>query len=350
MSTIQQTFSSPDSRSREVLSRASDQYGDVDHVVLAVSGGTDSIVAADIVARYGPEYGIEPDAVFHANTGTGVPQSRLTAKLLAEIHDLEYIERGPRRKEDTLAHRILENGWPGEYTGSFATGGHAIEWANRKDKPMDALYSDLDGMQMWISGGRVNESARRSVNIADSAIEVKERRNRRVWVSPIHGWTTNEKVEYLRKHGLPVSEAYLVLGFSGECTACSFDDAGLLDDLDLLSPELAHTIRSLTLWLYMRARRGDVDIPPKKLRWGWTLEDDEKGDGLNETLGDSDRAETMDQLGCSATSCADHNIPEWIRDLPQWQIVDRADVLEVWDGNIDEVAARFEGAKMEVKA
>jgi len=212
MSTIQQTFSSPATRSKEVLSRAAEQYGDADHVVLAVSGGTDSIVAADVVARYGPEYGLEPDYVFHARTGTGVPQSRTVAKVLAEMHGLEYIERGPRRDKDTLAYRIIGNGWPGEYTGSFATGGHAIEWANRKDKPMDVLYSDLDGMQMWISGSRDLESDRRSGNIADSAIEVQERRSRRAWVSPIHGWTTSEKVDYLTEHGLPVSEAYLVLG------------------------------------------------------------------------------------------------------------------------------------------
>lgn len=213
---------------------------------------------------------------------------------------------------------------------------------------MDGLYSNLPGKQIWISGGRLAESDRRSSTVADSAIDRKERRNRRVWVQPIHSWSDAEKKEYLLESNIPVSEAYLVMGHSGECNACSFDDAGLLDDLDLLAPELAQALRYLAVWLYQRVRRGDVDIPAKKLRWGWEPDtyDDDVDDEDQTTLldrddSDAERAESMEIVGCSSTGCSDRNIPDWIRDLDEDRVVDRADVLDAWNGNAGDVVDRF---------
>lgn len=345
--TIQSTFATPIDRTKEVLRRLADQHGDADHIVLSTSGGTDSLVAADVMARYGPDFGFDPGPVFHANTGTGVPQTLLAAQVFAAVHGLAYIEGTPYRDKDTVAAQVLENGWPGAYPGTFSTGGHAVMWATRKDRPMDGLYSNLPGKQIWVSGGRLQESDRRSATVADNAIDRKERRNRRVWVQPIHSWSDEEKRDYLRRSNLPVSEAYLVMGHSGECNACSFDDTGLLDDLDLLAPELAQAIRTLTVWLYQRVRRGDVDIAPKRLRWGWTPETDDADDvdDNQDTLFDPPdadaRADDMEIVGCSSGSCETRNIPDWIRDLDSDRIIDRADVLDAWNGNADAVVDRF---------
>jgi 3'-phosphoadenosine 5'-phosphosulfate sulfotransferase (PAPS reductase)/FAD synthetase len=330
MTTRQTAFQTKEERTREIFRRAKEQDLHNNSLILAVSGGLDSIVAADVTCRIGSDYGFSPDAVAHINTGASVPQSRLTAKILAAIHDIDFIEQGYRNEADSLAVRILDNGWPGGYVGSPWTGGHGLEWANRKDKPMNAVYMQFDGRQTWVSGVRKLESKRRSGNVADSAIE--QDKPRRTWISPILGWTDQDKQDYIIRHNLPVSEAYLVLGFSAECVACSFDDSGLLTDLDLLAPELSYAIRSLAVWLFTRVRAGEIDLAPKRLQWGWNPDE-----AANEA-----ESQTQELIGCSAGSCATKNAPEWIRDLEPDQIVDRQDVLRYWEEDIAAIADRYQ--------
>lgn len=326
MSAKQASFTGPLDRSREVLQRCSNKYSDADHIVVAVSGGTDSIVAADVFARLGPEYGLELDAVVHIDTGAAIPQSELTARVIADLHDLTFIKQGYRNEQDAIAHRILANGWPGGYGGSPATGGHGLEWANRKDKPMQAVYVDLDGFQIWVSGARKLESKKRKGNVPDSGLE--EDRARRVWCSIIGGWTSDEKQAYIKSRGLPVSEAYLVLGFSGECTACAFDEPGLLTNIDLLCPELGFALRTLAVWLYQRVKRGDVELAPKRLCWGWDVDDEEVNAEQTQL---SDTAQTM--VGCDEDSCATREHPTWITELPDEQLITRVDVEAHWRGD-----------------
>lgn len=334
----QSSFAGPMDRTREVLQRLSNQQTEFDEINLAVSGGTDSIVAADLIAILGPEYGFEADRVVHINTGAGIPQSKLAAKIIAEKHNLEFVEQGYRKKSDSLAERILENGWPGAYGGSPMTGGHGLEWANRKDKPMNAVYMMHDGMQLWVSGARKLESKKRQGNVPDSGVE--KDKPRRVWVSPICGWTSEEKREYIKENNLPVSEAYQVLGFSGECTACAFDETGLLTNIQLLAPELDHALRSLAVWLYMRVKRGDVDLEQKRLCWGWETDDEKQPNQDQSTLvEENETAQTM--VGCDEESCSTREKPSWVLELDPEQIVDRTDVVDAWENSVEGVAARF---------
>lgn len=326
MSTTQTSFTDPIDRSKEVLKRLSREY-DPDHILLAVSGGTDSVVAADVFARHAPEYGLEPDAVIHYNTGTAIPQSRLVARIIAERHGLDFVEQGYRKRNQSLAFRVLDNGWPGKYAGSPMTGGHGLEWANRKHKPGREIYMSFEGFQVWVSGARKLESKKRSGNVPDSGIEKDTEQPRRAWCAIIGGWTSAEKQRYIKQHNLPVSEAYLFLGFSGECTACAFDDVGLLTDIDMLSPELGHAIRTLALWLYMRVRRGDIDLAPKRLCWGWEPDGERTQQKNQGTLTDTSQS----MIGCDEDSCATRERPEWILDLDDTQIVTRSDVEAYWE-------------------
>lgn len=319
MTTTQTSFTGPIERSREVLQRLSQHYNP-DNIIIACSGGTDSTVAADLFCRLSPEYDLEPDAIAHYDTGAGVPQTELVARIIADKHDIEFVKQGYRNKSDALAIRVLNNGWPGGYAGSPATGGHGLEWANRKNKPGNAIYMQFDGMQVWVSGARKLESKKRSGNVPDSGIQ--QDKPRRVWCSIIGGWTSAEKREYIKEHNLPVSESYIFLGYSGECTACAFDDAGVLTGIDILCPELAYALRSVALWLYQRVRMGEVDLAPKRLCWGW------EPDGEKATANDTDTAQSM--LGCDEESCSERKQPDWIVELDDIQLVTRVDVEEWW--------------------
>lgn len=318
--TVQTSFTTPIDRSKEVLQRVADIY-DPDEIVIAVSGGTDSVVAADVMARIGPTVGLNPAKVVHINTGASVPQTELTARIIADKHDLEFVKEGYRNQRNSLAWRVLEQGWPAAYGGHPTELGHGREWANRKNKPMDEVYVNIDGFQMWVSGARKLESGKRQGNVPDSGFE--EDKPRRVWVQVIGGWTTAEKRQYIKERGLPVSESYLFLGFSGECTACSFDSVGILTDIDFLCPELAYALRSVALWLYQRARRGDVDIDPKQLCWGWEPEEG----GFNT----KEESTAQDMVGCDDESCSSEIDESWITELPDEQIVTRSDVAEWWE-------------------
>lgn len=319
----QSSFNTPLERSREVLRRCASQH-DPDEVVIAVSGGTDSVVAADVMCRLGPEYGLEPTRLVHINTGSSLPQTELVARIIADIHDLEFVKQGYRNQRNALGPRVISDGWPAAYGGHPSGLGHGREWANRKDKPMDAVYASLDGLQVWVSGARKLESKKRKGSVPDSGIQ--QDKPRRIWCAVIGGWTTAEKRRYIKKRGLPVSESYLLLGFSGECTACSFDGQGLLTGINLLCPELSYCLKRTAVWLYQRAKRGDVDIEPKQLCWGW-----EPGDSDMQELEDESEVETAQEyVGCDPESCGGEVDTDWIIELPSPQLVTRDDVLEWW--------------------
>lgn len=328
--TRQATFRSAPEKAQEILKRAA--AVDADTEVVAVSGGTDSVFAAFMTAKYGPEYGVEPDYVVHANTGAAIPQTRLVAKIVAGMLDAEFLEQN----NETLGPRVLSRGWPPE-----TAEGHYFEYIERKSDVFDKLYSELEGTQLWISGARATESKRRSGNVPDSGIEQDSRNAKLTWCSPIAGATSAEKWDTIIEEHLPVSESYLLLGMSGECVGCSFDDAGLLTDLDILAPNLAWAMRCLTAWLAARAARGDVEITPKQLCWGWDPETNDTLETDQQTI-DGDVTES-DWVGCGGSSCGDRDIPDRVRDLQPSQIVDRPDVRTYWEtGKLDHIMERFE--------
>lgn len=353
--TVQQKFVDPMESAERIFLKAIRQNPEVNKYVLGVSGGTDSVVAASLSVKFAKKYGLDLDdfVVMHANTGTGIPQSKLVAKVFAEMHGLEYVEAGPRNPQDYLAVRVLNNGWAGQYGGSPAKGGHGLEWANRKNKPMQAVYMMYEGQQLWFSGTRVTESKKRSVNLGSRAIDQDSESPRRTWVSLIYSWDSSDKVEYIKEEGLPVSEAYEILGYSGECTACAYDDKGLLNDIELLSPELAYCLKTLAVWVGLRAVRGDIDIDPKQLCWGWEPEDekddtlDDLGDGQKvlvdqfNTIPEENETTAQKMVGCAGGGCSSRKSPDWVFEIPKEQIITREDTFTAWQNSAFAVAERF---------
>jgi 3'-phosphoadenosine 5'-phosphosulfate sulfotransferase (PAPS reductase)/FAD synthetase len=328
--TVQSTFKPPEEKAREVLERAARH--DHDHVLLAVSGGTDSVLAAHLAATLGPEYGIEPSAVVHANTGAGIPQTRLVAQLLAWRYEIPFFEGNNR----TLADRVFKHGWP-----AHTSEGHFFERVERKSDVFDAVVSGLSGTQLWVSGARSSESKKRSMNVPDSGIEVSTRSSKQVWVSPISGFTSGEKVELFLREQLPVSEAYLFLGMSGECVACAYDDAGILAELELLAPNLAYVIRQITALLPVlhSLEATATEISAKQLCWGWDPDDSEELPDREQLSLEGDEP-ASDPIGCSSTSCGDRDVPAWIRELSEERIIDYSDVLAVERGEVSGLLER----------
>ena len=296
----QQSFKTPAEKTKLALEQAARR--EYDTVAALVSGGTDSLCAADAYRRYRERFNIdlpEIDVVAQTHTGTTLPSTIETAKQFCTERNLEYRQLHNDTDGRMLAHRVLEHGWPSRAQGGVGSGGHWPEFVNRKLDTWDDLYSDLDGDQLWISGGRVAESDRRAGNLGDGAVdfgETGDRRPRQTWVAPIHGWLDGEKKQYVNHHDIPRAPAYDWLGYSGDCVACAFDDPTALNEIRILCPELAYCLSLLTVWVYGRIRAGEIDQPIERAVWGT----DTDADWDDEPAG-CQRALTFG--GCSKPDC-----------------------------------------------
>lgn len=295
--TRQSSFKSTESKIHETLEAATER--EYDHVIALVSGGTDSLCAADAYDRFHENHGLPGiDLVVQTNTGTTLPTTLETAREFCSERDLPYIEVRNQTDGRMLAHRILEYGFPGRSQGGPGSGGHWPEFINRKQDTWDKVYSSFSGQLLWISGGRVAESDRRAGNLGDGAVdfgETGDRHPRKTWLSPIHGLLDGEKEGYIEEYEIPETLAYDVLGYSGDCTACSFDDPRVLNEIRLLCPELAYALQTLVVWVYQRIRRGEIDQPLERCIWGMEIETD---------AGPPDECQRSLQWGgCSSPDC-----------------------------------------------
>lgn len=298
----------------EALAMAAQRSYDTVHIL--ASGGTDSLVAADAVLRWGSEYGLTPDAICHINTGVGLTVTRETIQRFCAERGIAYIEGSNWTEGEMLAHRVLEHGWPGRGTAApGASGGHQMEFINRKERVLDGLYRSWPGDHLWISGARAAESDRRAKNIGNAPVEfgkTGERKPRLSWLCPCYGWSDAQKRNHIDEFDIPETPAYDFVGHSGECVACSFDHPTVLNEIRLIDPELAYILARLSVWVYQRIRTDEIDIPLHRAFWGWPRElerIDDTGAGeesVAETNASSAEQETLSMIGCencSADGC-----------------------------------------------
>lgn len=305
--TTQSSFLSVGEAIHNALSMAARQEYDV--VIGFASGGTDSLFAIDAYWRHRGEHDLPPiDLVVQTNTGTTLPQTLRTVREFCEARSLPYAEvrnqHVPGEDSDNyrmLAPRIVRNGFPADSQGGPGKGGHWMEFVNRKQDTWDKVYGGFPGNQLWISGGRVAESDRRAMNLGDGAVDFGEsgdRHPRKTWVAPAHGCLDSQKADYVAENDIPVTPAYEFLGYSGDCTACSFDDPRVLNEIRILSPELAHALELLVVWVFNRIRRGDLDQPLARCVWGTPIVDGGDGDESDDSL-----QRSLRYAGCSEPQC-----------------------------------------------
>jgi 3'-phosphoadenosine 5'-phosphosulfate sulfotransferase (PAPS reductase)/FAD synthetase len=296
--TRQQTFATPAEKTNETLAHAKTVHYDA--AIGLASGGTDSLCAIDAYRRYHNRHDLRGlDAVVHTITGTTVPQTTETIQQYCADHGIPFIPVRQADGDRMLAPRVLEHGWPMNVDGKP---GHWSEFVNRKLDTWDKILSYLGPRpetQLWVSGARHTESDRRARTLGDRAVSRGDPGDRRpqTWVAPCHGWTDGEKADYIADHDIPVTPAYDFLGYSGDCTACAFDDPRVLNDIYLLAPELAMSLSVLVQWTYTGIRAGEIDAPLKRAVWGMPHEDDE-ADYVTDT---DDRAQRF--AGCSGPAC-----------------------------------------------
>jgi 3'-phosphoadenosine 5'-phosphosulfate sulfotransferase (PAPS reductase)/FAD synthetase len=261
-----------------------------DYVLGFSSGGLDSGTAIEATRRYGPEFGIELDAVVHLNTGAGCEVTRETLREYCASHGLPYIEATNPYGDRKVGPQTLKYGFPGPGGGKpMKDRKHLTARILRKDDPEGGVYSGFGGQLLTISGAHVEESDQREANMGSAAVDFGEsgtKRPRQTWCCPLYGLLPHEIDALADEWDVPESPTYDTLGYSGDCTGCSYDDWRKFHWLWEVDAPLAWAWSTLMVWMQQLRRTGryplgdekpeDWQMPPERTLWGWgVLSDDE---------------------------------------------------------------------------
>jgi len=224
-----------------------------DHILAAVSGGDDSVVAL-YFAYLSDE--IDLDGILHVDTGIGIPQTRDYVESLADKLNLECYtldDDNARYGHETFRYLVLKFGFPG--ANPIA---HSQTQSNLKDKPFNRLVSSFDGDVALISGVRKSESSRRYQALNDLAEEGINEIKQITWVSPIAEFDESDLDQFRDTHDIPENMVTALLNSSGECL-CAFEDRRRLKTLNEFFPEVAYRINKLEIEVLELVCRGEIN-------------------------------------------------------------------------------------------
>lgn len=264
---------------------------DYDHLFAAVSGGDDSITAAQFA--YESEH-IELDGVLHCDTGIGVPKTREFVREWCEERDLELVVVGnhnARFEHERYEHLIKIHGFPGS-----APEAHSQMFRNLKEKPISRFQSnieDSDEQLAFISGVRRAESRNRYQELGDEAIQ---KVHGQIWASPLVDFTEMDLHDYRNERdNLEQSIVAATICISGECLCGAYGNrAKTLTELRQYFPEVANHIYNLEYTVLEQVARGEI----RRDRCLWAH-------GSTDDNGHYERDEETIQAGITCSDCED---------------------------------------------
>lgn len=266
----QTSFVDPVEKIRRVLSQLKEI--DFDLVRINMSGGKDSFLVAEAIRRIGSEFGITIDVVAHYQTGTNIPSTTDLVKEYCAKHDLPYIEGINPEQSERVGPQMLDYGQYGAGEGrAMADRKHSTAFILRKERVEEGFYRGFSGDMLILSGTYHDESDSRGSKMSGAIKwgETGERKPRATVASPIYALTSDEVDELCGRWGVEEAPAYDILGSSGDCTGCAYDQAGRFANLWVEAPNLAFCHATLMVWTQMRRARGDLNLPPERVIWGW---------------------------------------------------------------------------------
>lgn len=221
------------------------------------SGGNDSLPATFIASQAS-----QFDGVVHINTGIGVEATRDFVRQtcadrkwkLLEYKAMENVNARGELDPQSYDELVFAYGFPGPQM-------HFKMYQRLKERQLNRLQRErgCDGRRgvrvLYVSGQRSAESARRKRNVEPMQVEPQ-----RIWVAPIHDWTSQDCAD-LREHvGLKQNIVCERIGMSGECLCGAFAKPG---ELEILRgwPE--------TREAYSRIKALEVRVREAGFPWGW---------------------------------------------------------------------------------
>lgn len=196
-------------QSRAIWQQAISQYPNPYAVVMMISGGTDSITA-EAVARY---LHIPVTHIMHGITRTGIPETTRFVRDLAATREPRYIEADAG---DAYERYVLRKGFYGRGDKAHEFAYHTLKHQHFASALSQNIRQGKRGRTiLLLNGARKQESAARGRKIPD-AIR-KEPKSNNVWVSIIHDWTADDRLDLLDLMGVERNPVTVKLCRSGEC-------------------------------------------------------------------------------------------------------------------------------------
>lgn len=172
------------------------------------SGGNDSLVLLDVLADMA-------DAVFHVDTGIGIPETTTFAAEAGSSYGLPYIVGHPPTSYDDL---VL-----GRWEGMPGPGAHRYTYQRLKERCVEALLREHRthyGQRFLLLTGIRRAESKRRMGYSDPV----NRKGGQVWINPLLNWSNEAIARYRSAHNLPVNPVSANLHMSGECMCGAMAD------------------------------------------------------------------------------------------------------------------------------
>lgn len=219
--------------------------------VLMISGGTDSITAAEVSKTLQ----IKVDFVLHGHTGTGIKETLEYVRSIAHLYAPRYIEASAG---DSYEEYILRKGFFGQGDTAHNYSYHILkrgvfqtalyQWIRQKKRNRNILL---------LNGARIHESGRRKHNL-NKVFNVDPSVKSNIWVNIIHNWTGKECKDFLADQKAQINPVTQKLCRSGECLCGTMQTKAEAEEIGFYYPEWEKWRRDLE----GRARE-------KGFNWGW---------------------------------------------------------------------------------
>lgn len=200
------------------------------------SGGNDSLVATH-VAMTDPETDV--DRVLYLDTNSGLPENLdYVRETCAEYGWPLVVAKAP-----ITLYEFATGEGPGD-RGDFGfpgPGDHSWAFRYFKERQLGHIAGEHDDPPRYYTGVRSHESGRRMQTVDG---EYDDRRERWVYINPIHDWRDERVTDYRDDHDLPVNPVADRIGGSGDCYCGSFESrTEELVELDAHYPGHAEWLR-----------------------------------------------------------------------------------------------------------
>ena len=222
---------------------------DVNSFYVGYSGGKDSGIVLDLIAREYPKYF---KGVIYVNTGIGTAATRNFVKNICDEKKYPLFELSPASVQAQYS-KYLKKGESFTYENLIKTFGfpdkrtHNQTMAWLKFYPMKQFINSriaAGEKPALISGVRKNESARRKYqsNYTKAPIDKAETI---IFVKPIYYKTNSWVSEFWIKNNMKRSPCYDTIGISGDCLCGCFSDSKELKLLETYHPDVFNKIKEL---------------------------------------------------------------------------------------------------------
>lgn len=205
------------------------------HIIALVSGGNDSKVAAHYFNSIFPI-----TEVLHINTTIGIKKTRKHVIKFCKEMGWKYTVLKPPVSYKEI---VLKHGFPGP-------GAHDVTFNRLKERCLYTIKKERSHVHsiqargdriLFVSGVRLSESVRRMLNT--QMLTFKSYREQ--MIAPIAYWSSTDRDQYMREHGIKTNPVTKIMCMSGECCCGCYATREELTAFATFFPKFYKKIRRL---------------------------------------------------------------------------------------------------------